>query len=56
MQPNNPPCDHPQLQLQQVTPTFERGDIGAWYKCQRCGEEFSTDLTPYKIEVKYGTK
>jgi hypothetical protein len=43
------PCIHPQLQLKFVG--AER-----LYKCLQCGENFSTNLTPYKIEVKYGTK
>ncbi len=52
------PCLHPKLQLQQIVPDelFERGDIGAWYKCERCGQEFRTDLTPYKVEVQRGRK
>jgi len=46
--PNNQPCIHPQLQWCGLTEKQERGDIGAWYECQRCGERFRTDLTPYK--------
>ncbi len=51
MPPNNPPCIHPQLQWCGLSEKQERGDIGAWYECQRCGERFRTNLTPYRIEV-----
>lgn len=49
-------CIHPQLQLQLVVPEecIVRGDIGAWYKCLKCGAEFRTDIKPYKLEVGMG--
>lgn len=49
-------CIHPKLQLQQIAPEecLERGDIGWWYKCERCGAEFRTTLIPYQIQVRMG--
>ncbi len=52
------PCIHAHLRLQLVVPEdcFVAGDIGAWYKCQKCGEEFSTMLTHYAIQVVRGPR
>lgn len=50
-------CIHPKLQLYLVVPEecLVRGDIGAWYQCERCGEKFNSDIKPYFLKVKYGT-
>lgn len=49
-------CIHAKLQMQLVVPEecFVRGDIVAWYKCERCGDEFRTDLKPSELHVSYG--
>ena len=49
-------CIHPKLQLQLVVPEerLVRGDSGAWYKCECCGEQFRTDIVPYVLTVQYG--
>ncbi len=49
-------CIHPKLQLQLVVPEecLVRGDIGAWYRCERCGERFRTDIVPYILVVQGG--
>lgn len=49
-------CIHPKLQLQLVVPEecFVAGEIGAWYKCCRCGMKFRTDIHPYRLVAKAG--
>lgn len=55
-EPSTDKCIHAQLQMQLVVPEecLVRGDIGAWYKCVRCGAEFSTVLKPFAIQVVKG--
>lgn len=49
-------CIHAKLQLQLVVPEecFERGALCGWYICEQCGEEFNTNLKPYKLKVFRG--
>lgn len=58
MADNPKPCIHAKLQLQLVVleECLVRGDIGAWYRCEQCGEEFRTDIKPYKLKVTYGSR
>lgn len=44
------PCTHPLVQLQTVAP----GTQWAWRRCMRCGETFSTELTPKDLTVRVG--
>ncbi len=49
-------CIHPKLQIHLVMPEeyLVRGYIGAWYRCERCGERFRTDIVPYVLMVQHG--